>query len=112
MPLKGYVCHRLFVEGKQSKQTHALKDRNYQPKVQILVDRVLTEAAKQALDVLEVQQEAFDGHLHLPLVDGLAHHLYQRNTPRKPLLALVCQPGLLHAGRPKEGAHGWLCTYL
>jgi len=26
--------------------------------------------------------------------------------------ALVCQPGLLHAGRPKEGAHGWLCTYL
>ena len=26
--------------------------------------------------------------------------------------AFVCQSGRLHAGRPKEGAHGWLCTYL
>jgi hypothetical protein len=78
-PLKGYVCHRLFSEGKQSK-THGLKDRNYQKKVQMLVDLVLTEAAKQELVELEIQQQAFDCALHLPLIDSLAYHLHQR-TP-------------------------------
>jgi hypothetical protein len=78
-PLKGYVCHRLFSEGKQSK-THGLKDRNFQTETQMLVDLLLTEAANQALDELEIQQAAFDCALHLPLVHSLAHHLHQR-TP-------------------------------